>query len=178
MPDWDATQYLRFVPKSGHDPAVIWLPELRPCLRGRWSTWGAAPGNSTQVLAEQWPAAALTGLDSSSEMIEAARRTAPAVRWLVGDITSWTADAVGLYDIVFSNAALQWVPDHTRLLPAALGPGRPGRRPGRAGPEQHQCPRSCHRPEPGGFVRLERPFSRPRECANGTCMMPVSITTS
>jgi trans-aconitate 2-methyltransferase len=57
-------------------------------------------------------------------MIAAARRDDPAVRWVEADVATWTADRP--YDLVFSNAALHWVPDHARLFPHLLeqvGPG-------------------------------------------------------
>lgn len=37
------------------------------------------------------------------------------LRFSVGDLTEWTPDRP--VDVIFSNAALQWVPEHRRLLP-------------------------------------------------------------
>jgi trans-aconitate 2-methyltransferase len=80
---------------------------------------GCGPGNSTEVLARRWPGAELSGLDSSAEMIAAARKSHPDWQWSTEDIGLWTA--VEPYDVVFSNAALQWVPEHARVLPQLLG---------------------------------------------------------
>jgi trans-aconitate 2-methyltransferase len=66
-------------------------------------------------LAQRWPNSELTGLDSSAEMIATARKTHPQRTWIEGDLATWTADRP--YDLVFSNAALQWAPDHDRVLP-------------------------------------------------------------
>src|SRR5262245_6717795 len=87
---WDAEQYLRFAEER-----------TRPCreLAGRVAIpaprrvidLGCGPGNSTQVLAERWPDADLTGLDSSSDMIDAAKKAAPDRHWLHSEIERWGA---------------------------------------------------------------------------------------
>jgi len=82
---------------------------------------GCGPGNSTEVLAKHWPNAQLTGLDSSPDMIDAARRTYPDRGWIVGEIAAWAAAAGEPFDIVFSNAAMQWVNDHAAIYPRLLG---------------------------------------------------------
>ncbi len=67
------------------------------------------------MLRGRWPKAELIGLDSSPEMIVAARRGDPSVDWVVADLRTWR-DPVP-YDLIFSNAALHWVPDHAELFP-------------------------------------------------------------
>jgi trans-aconitate 2-methyltransferase len=119
MPTWDASQYLRFNDQR-----------TRPCreLAARISVadprraidLGCGPGNSTAVLAERWPKLELSGLDSSPDMIAAARRDNPARDWRVGDISAWANESGGTFDIVFSNAALQWVDDHAAVFPKLL----------------------------------------------------------
>lgn len=76
---------------------------------------GCGPGNSTEVLAARFPGAAITGLDSSAEMVEAARRRLPHLRFELGDIAGWS-DPAG-QDVILSNAALHWLDDHEALLP-------------------------------------------------------------
>jgi trans-aconitate 2-methyltransferase len=125
---WSPEQYLKF----GSERA-------RPChdLAGRVSVskprrvvdLGCGPGNSTAVLASRWPEVEIIGVDSSSEMIDVARASQPAGRWVQQDITEWAATNVtvdGQFDVVFSNAAIQWVPDHDVLLPRLLERVRPG----------------------------------------------------
>lgn len=80
---------------------------------------GCGPGNSTAVLRRRWPQARATGVDNSPEMVEAARAADPAVEWLLADIATWEPD--GVFDVVFSNAALQWVPDHAAVVRRLLG---------------------------------------------------------
>jgi trans-aconitate 2-methyltransferase len=93
---------------------------------GRVIDLGCGPGNSTAVLRARWPEAELMGLDGSAEMLEKARRDGPAARWVQGDIARWAEEETSEFDLVFSNAALQWVPDHAALLPRLLARVRPG----------------------------------------------------
>lgn len=122
MPSWDAGQYLQFADER-----------TRPCrdLAARVALsprrvvdLGCGPGNSTAVLMERWPEAEITGVDSSAAMIETAREAHPARTWLTGDIAEWTSDPP--CDLVFSNAALQWVPDHGSLFPRLTKQVAPG----------------------------------------------------
>jgi len=122
MPDWSAPQYLRFADER-----------TRPCrdLAARIAATprtvidlGCGPGNSTAVLAERWPDASITGLDSSAAMLETARRDYPRQEWRQGDIAMWAAEDGPEYDVVFSNAALQWVDDHATAFPRLLARGR------------------------------------------------------
>lgn len=46
-------------------------------------------------------------------MIARARRSYPDQEWVLGDLSNWDAGAP--YDVVFSNAALQWTRDHASL---------------------------------------------------------------
>jgi len=114
MPSWDSTEYLRFSSERTQ-PAIDLVARIGLAAPRRIVDLGCGPGNSTVVLARRWPAAALVGLDSSSSMIAAAQKAYPAQTWLAADIATWTAPAP--FDLVFSNAALQWVPDHARLIP-------------------------------------------------------------
>jgi trans-aconitate 2-methyltransferase len=119
MPTWDAKQYLRFNDQR-----------TRPCRElaarigieapGRVIDLGCGPGNSTSVLAERWPKCELTGLDSSPDMIAAARKSYPQMNWQTGDIAAWAEKNRQPHDIVFSNAALQWVENHAALFPKLL----------------------------------------------------------
>ena len=85
---------------------------------------GCGPGNVTRLLVDRWPAASVTGVDGSAVMLAAARAAAPAVTWVQADIGTWRSSRPA--DVVFSNAALQWLDDHPRLFPhlvAGLAPG-------------------------------------------------------
>jgi trans-aconitate 2-methyltransferase len=85
---------------------------------------GCGAGNVTRLLVERWPAAEVTGVDGSPAMLAAARVVAPAVTWVQADIGAWRGPRPA--DVVFSNAALHWLDDHSRLFPhlvASLAPG-------------------------------------------------------
>src|SRR5262249_12302707 len=85
---------------------------------------GCGPGNSTEFLHRRFPQATVVGVDSSPEMIEAARKRLPAIGFQIDDVDSGRGGRPCA--VILSNAALQWVPDHGVLLPrlfAALAPG-------------------------------------------------------
>jgi len=75
---------------------------------------GCGPGNSTRVLRERWPQAKITGLDRSPEMIARAQADFPQGNWLLADAATW--ETATRYDLVFSNATLQWIPNHEALV--------------------------------------------------------------
>ncbi len=85
---------------------------------------GCGPGNVTRFLQERWPEADILGIDSSPEMLEEGRAAIPAARFQTGDIATWKADRPA--DLIYSNAALHWLPDHRTLFPHLLSQLRPG----------------------------------------------------
>jgi len=114
MRNWDPKQYLRFK-NERTQPSIDLVSRVRVDNPSTIIDIGCGPGNSTQVLHQRWPNAEITGLDNSSEMIETARRDYPNQKWLLSDASKLELDQT--YDIVFSNAALQWIPDHDILIP-------------------------------------------------------------
>ncbi len=123
MPTWDADLYLRFA-NERTQPAIDLLARVALAAPARVIDLGCGPGNSTALLRGRWPAATVTGLDSSPQMIAAARADHPGGEWVLGDITTWTADPP--YDLVFSNATLQWLPEHATLYPHIFAQVAPG----------------------------------------------------
>ncbi len=87
---------------------------------------GCGPANSTRVLHDRWPDAEITGLDSSDEMIGRARRDMPDANFVKAEIVEWAETEGSRFDLVFSNAALQWVRRHEWLFPALFGRVKPG----------------------------------------------------
>lgn len=79
---------------------------------------GCGPGNSTEVLAARFPGAQVTGLDSSPDMIAAARQRLPGLRFDLAGIEDWNDP--GPFDVILANAVLQWVPNHDTLMPRLL----------------------------------------------------------
>jgi trans-aconitate 2-methyltransferase len=117
MPTWDTEQYLRFS-RERTQPAVDLAARIAIASPRRVIDLGCGPGNSTEVLARRWPEAELTGMDQSLAMVSAARTSYPTIAFSVGDIATWTASKP--FDVIFSNAALQWLADHARTLPRLL----------------------------------------------------------
>lgn len=119
MPTWNPGQYLKFAAERTRPcrdlASRISVPEVRRII-----DLGSGPGNSTEVLASFWPSAELTALDNSPDMVEMGRRQYPNYRWIAGDIARWASSEGDQFDIVFSNAALHWVPDHADVFPKLL----------------------------------------------------------
>jgi trans-aconitate 2-methyltransferase len=76
---------------------------------------GCGPGNSTEVLGKRYPDAAIRGLDSSSDMVEAARKRLPQFQFTLADAQTW--EEAGPFDVILANASLQWTRDHHILFP-------------------------------------------------------------
>lgn len=116
-PSWDAQLYLRFANERTQAASDLAARVQLASPRGIVDL-GCGPGNSTAVLRARWPQARISGVDHSAEMLAEARRTYPAGAWFQTDIAGWTADQP--YDLVYSNAALQWVQGHAQLIPHLL----------------------------------------------------------
>lgn len=114
---WDPAQYLHYADERTrpfHDLlARVPTPDPRRVL-----DLGCGPGNTTAVLAERWPEAHVTGLDNSAEMLRAAEAYARPghLDFAAADLAHWAPEAGA--DVLFTNAALQWVPGHLGRLPA------------------------------------------------------------
>ncbi len=76
---------------------------------------GCGPGNSTALLAARWPDATIDGIDNSPAMLREARESGVQARWIEADVAHWVPDTPN--DVIYANATLHWVPDHTTLLP-------------------------------------------------------------
>ena len=121
---WNPSQYERFRAEREqpfHD--LVALITKRPA--GSVVDLGCGTGVLTADLHRELQATETLGVDSSDAMLERARALeSDGVRFTSGDIGEWHPDAP--FDVVFSNAALQWVGDHPTLfarLSAMLTPG-------------------------------------------------------
>ncbi|RFU88694.1 trans-aconitate 2-methyltransferase [Streptomyces triticagri] len=131
-PTWDPQQYLRH---SGHrtrpfHDLLARIPDLPSGAPARIADLGCGPGNVTALLAERWPNAHITGFDNSPEMLDRAASYAGTtaggglLEFREADAAHWVPD--GTYDLIVSNAALQWVPNHPESFPAWIAGLRPG----------------------------------------------------
>ena len=115
---WSPTQYLAF--EDDRTRPVRDLLAAVPAVAARAVVdIGCGPGNSTELLAARYPEAVTTGLDSSPEMVAAARKRLPELRFDVADISGWRGP--GPFDVILGNAVLQWVPGHEAVLPRLVG---------------------------------------------------------
>ena len=129
---WSARQYARF--EDERTRPVRELLAALPNVDARSAIdIGCGAGNSTEQLAARFPGAAVRGIDSSSDMIAAARTRLPGLRFDLEDVSRWVHDdaanaAVGpaSFDVILANAVLQWVPDHASLFPALTAKLAPG----------------------------------------------------
>jgi trans-aconitate 2-methyltransferase len=76
------------------------------------------------VLAERWPDARIIGVDSSAAMLAQAARGLPRVQWVHQPLAAWRAERPA--DVIYSNAALHWLPDHGQLFAALVAMLAPG----------------------------------------------------
>lgn len=122
MTHWDSAQYLKFADERTR-PAHDLLARVPLDRVTRAVDLGCGPGTSTILLRRRWPDADLVGVDNSEQMLERARADfaaeSPAIRFEPGDIADWESNAPAP-DLVFSNAAIQWVGDHEALFPRLL----------------------------------------------------------
>lgn len=113
---WDPELYQRFGDERSR-PFFDLVGRVAAPAPGMVVDLGCGPGTLTATLARRWPGAQIHGIDSSAEMIEAARAL-PAegqrLRFALGDVRDWKPD--GRVDVIVSNAVLQWIPDHLALL--------------------------------------------------------------
>ena len=123
--DWNPDLYRRHAgPRL--QPALDLMARIDAASPRSVVDLGCGTGGVTRILAERWPEAQVTGLDSSAAMLAKARAgtPVPGVTWLEADIASWRPE--GELDVVYSNAALHWVADHASLFPRLVSTLAPG----------------------------------------------------
>lgn len=120
---WNPDQYLKFAAPRLR-PAVDLLAAVPSSSPQVVYDLGCGAGNVTRLLAERWPQAQITGVDDSASMLARAAAELPAARWVRQSLADWRADRPA--DLIYSNAALHWLPDHARLFPAMVGQLAPG----------------------------------------------------
>ncbi len=120
--DWNPQQYDKFR-AAREQPFDDLVTYIRPDADMRVVDLGCGPGSLTRKLVERFPAADVVGIDSSPEMLKKAHElAAPGLAFVQLDIASFADGGAldGSFDLVFSNSALHWVPDHATLVPKLL----------------------------------------------------------
>lgn len=115
MRTWDPDLYDRFKPQRDR-PALDLLLRIPGDLDPReiWDL-GCGTGEHAAVLAARHPSARVHGLDSSAQMLARAHARQVEVDWVLADLADFAPKAPP--DLIFTNAALQWAPDHAALIP-------------------------------------------------------------
>jgi trans-aconitate 2-methyltransferase len=121
---WDAQAYLSFEEERSR-PFGDLITRVTVTTPGLVVDLGCGAGNLTERLARRWPWATVIGIDSSAEMIEASDEYASSrVMFQHDDLRDWRPNRP--VDVLVSNAALQWVPDHLELLAEWVDQVSPG----------------------------------------------------
>lgn len=120
MSDWNSQQYLKFK-NERTQPSIDLVNRIDIENPKRIIDIGCGPGNSTAVLKKRFPDAYVLGVDFSPNMIEKARADYADIDFMIFDAANDFDKLDGKFDIVFSNACIQWVPNHKKLLADMMG---------------------------------------------------------
>ncbi len=123
MTNWNPRQYLRFG-NERLQPVIDLIGRIPLESPGVIYDLGCGTGSGTVILKERWPAAHVTGVDSSESMLEMTRSLEASVSWQHSDLNTWEPSAPA--HLIFSNAVFHWLDDHHALFPrlmAMLAPG-------------------------------------------------------
>ena len=116
---WDPERYARFSAERAK-PFFDLLDLVTPIPGGRAVDLGCGPGELTADLHTRTGAAETLGIDSSDAMLaKAAPHAGGGLRFERGDIAAFAPAEP--FDLVFSNAAYHWLPDHPALLARLTG---------------------------------------------------------
>ncbi len=113
---WDPALYLRFEDERLR-PALDLMARIPHAAPRLVVDLGCGAGNALPPLASRFPGATVTGVDGSASMLAKAAGNGFATEQ--ADIASWQPRAMP--DVIFSNAALHWLPDHAALFPRLVG---------------------------------------------------------
>lgn len=115
MSQWNSEQYLKFK-NQRTQPAIDLAKRINISQPKNILDIGCGPGNSTAVLNELFPDSNILGVDNSEDMINKARESYPDMNFQLCDVTT-EMNNLDEYDVIFSNACLQWIPNHKDFIP-------------------------------------------------------------
>lgn len=115
---WNAELYGKYG-KERLQPSLDLLARVDHLKPKRILDVGCGSGMSTAPLAAHWPDAAITGADKSEEMLCVARKALPDVTFVRFDCSK-PLDGLGKFDLVFSNAFIQWIKNQEEFFENAF----------------------------------------------------------
>lgn len=115
---WDPGHYLKYADLRVR-PALDLLARIPLETAARITDLGCGPGNVVEYLRVRFPDGDIQGVDNSAEMLNAAKSShGDAAMWVQADAASWCPDQP--QDLIYSNAALQWLDRHEELFPRLM----------------------------------------------------------
>lgn len=147
---WNPEQYARFSDERSR-PFVELVNRIGADNPATVVDLGCGPGPLTASLCDRWPSATVLGVDSDPAMLAWANSLVSQdlqLEFVNGDIATWRVPTA--VDVVVSNAAFQWVPNHLELLPELASQVRVGgwfafQVPGNLDDPHHQAIRAVRR---------------------------------
>lgn len=119
MANWNPIQYEKFI-KDRTQPAVDLINRLEGLNPVSILDLGCGPGNSTKILKDKFPNVKVIGADNSDEMLDKAKELYPDIEFINLDANGDFHELSEKFDIFFSNACIQWLPNHRKLLPKLM----------------------------------------------------------
>lgn len=119
MSDWKPNLYLAYE-KERTQPSIDLVMKIEYENPKRIIDIGCGPGNSTNVLKARWPQAEIIGLDNSKTMLDDAKLKYSGIDWICAD-ASGDLTNIGKFDVIFSNAAIQWMSEQDLLIKKLYG---------------------------------------------------------
>jgi trans-aconitate 2-methyltransferase len=147
---WDPDLFLRFK-NERFAPFEDLIRMVHPRQGIKAIDLGCGTGELTARLKGYLPDSNVTGIDSSSQMLERARKLETSgLHFELGNIEDFT----GSFDLIFSHAAIHWAADHASLLHRFFTMLKPG------GQIAVQLPSNSNHPAMSAirYVAAEEPF--------------------
>ncbi|MDD3139170.1 MAG: methyltransferase domain-containing protein [Lachnospiraceae bacterium] len=111
---WNAATYSQFKNERMQPPMDL-VTRLSHREFDRIIDIGCGSGMSTIPIRAMWPKAKIIGIDRSEEMLKAAHEIGIDVQWITHDCNN-RIENLGTFDLVFSNAFLQWIDNQEEFL--------------------------------------------------------------
>jgi trans-aconitate 2-methyltransferase len=116
---WNPEIYNKFK-NIRYQPFYDLIDFIKPMETMKAIDLGCGTGEQTAILADKFPKANFLGVDSSDEMLEQSKSLETDNLHFKKATTEETIESGEKWDLIFSNAALQWSDDHEILFPKLI----------------------------------------------------------